>query len=210
MLDKFTVHLKNIIFFKAVLYTTVIIGLFLLIPTLKEKLSHTTDKKYKAQAFLNAATVKLDSIIDFENKITKIKKDYTDLKNKANLSLRCKYKPLVDDIKKLSNKYNLFSDIDIKIAQTNNKTRVPNTNNHIKLKYYNMRIKFRIDNYSSLLMILEDISSLLPKGSIIEESYIKKIDVLTPDIINSLNSSQPPDLINVRLYIKLREIIYET
>ena len=79
MLDKLVIHLKNIIFFKTVIYLILTILLFALIPVFKENLLNESQRKQQAFSFLQTATLKLESIVDFEDKITSTNKKYAQL-----------------------------------------------------------------------------------------------------------------------------------
>jgi hypothetical protein len=60
-----------------------------------------------------------------------------------------------------------------------------------------------------LLLILKEINQALPIGAITEDINIQMLRPLTPEIINKLNPKNSPGLINTKMQIKLKEIIYE-
>ena len=72
MLDKLVIHLKNIIFFKLVVYAVSIILLGALIPELQEQLVKSLQGKEKAEILFNRSIIQLNSIMEFEQKIPEI------------------------------------------------------------------------------------------------------------------------------------------
>lgn len=209
MLNKIIVNLKNIIFFKLVLYATFTIILFILIPTFTNDLTNASQKKQKAYTYLESATIKLESIVDFEIKVTEINNSYQKLKDRPKETECSERNKLVNNIKLLSTKYQLFEPINIRVIKAYNINKAPNTNGHVQLNYYNVALKFKTSNYSTLLLLFNDIIYLLPKGAVVEKIEINKMDILTPEIISNLTSSGDPDIIDVKMNIKLREIVYE-
>jgi hypothetical protein len=84
MLDKLVIHLKNIIFFKLVVYAVSIILLGALIPELQEQLVKSLQGKEKAEILFNRSIIQLNSIMEFEQKIPEINLQYKELITKSN------------------------------------------------------------------------------------------------------------------------------
>ncbi len=209
MLDKLVIHLKNVIFFKAVIYITALIALFLLIPVIKENLATASNRYNKAYSFLQDADLKLDSIINFEDEILKDRENYDRLSNQHK-NLGCINRTrIMHNIKQLANKYNLFEPISTDIARIFNTGQTANTSGHIKLHHYELNVHFKSKDYTDLFIITENIYNILPKGSIVVSAKMNSIDALTPKIVNILNKSNAPAPITVRMKIHLREIVYE-
>jgi hypothetical protein len=72
MLDKLIIHLKNIIFFKAVLYIITAIILFTLIPVFSDDLEDSLAKNKQSYSLLQTSKTRLASIANFEDKILSI------------------------------------------------------------------------------------------------------------------------------------------
>ena len=136
MIDKFVTHLKNIIFFKTVIYIILIITLFTLIPILTEDLERESFKRQKSQTFLQTAQIKLESIVHFEKKISAINKKYQQL-IKSSFGSGCFNRiTLIKNIESLSKKYHLFEPIDCKIFRVFKNDSLSKTNGNIKVHYY--------------------------------------------------------------------------
>ena len=108
MLDKLVIHLKNIIFFKVIIYIVLAIILFILMPIFKEDLAKAANRKQESQTFLKAATLKLKSIIDFEDKILDTNAKYKKLMNNSGSSFCFERTTLINHMRLLSKKHNLF------------------------------------------------------------------------------------------------------
>jgi len=209
MLDKLVIHLKNVIFFKAIIYIIALIALFLLIPVIKENLTTASERYNKAYSFLQDADLKLDSIINFEDEILKKHEQYDALSNQHE-HLGCINRTrITHSIKQLANKYNLLEPISTDIARIFNTGQTANTSGHIKLHHYELNVQFKPKNYADLFIMTKHIYNLLPKGSIVISTKVNSIDALTPKIVNILNKNNAPAPINVKMKIHLREIVYE-
>ena len=209
MLDKLVIHLKNVIFFKAVVYMIALISLFLLIPVIQDDLTKSLKSNHKAHSYLQAADLKLNSIINFEGEIHKNRIKYDEL-IKQNDNLRCANRTkLMHNIKHLAIKYELFEPIRIDISRIFNNIQTPNSTGHIKLHNYELNIKFKPKDYKLLFIMTQEIYNLMPKGAVVVSININSIDALTPKIVNMLNKNIAPAPINAKIKIHLREIVYE-
>jgi hypothetical protein len=197
MLDKLVIHLKNIIFFKAIIYIVMAIILFILMPIFKEDLAKSSNRQLESQAFLSSATLKLESIRDFKDKIVNTNKKYKNLMKNSAAPSCFERNTLISNMSLLSEKHQLFEPIQIKIIRNFDSNNIPNTNGHIQIHYYDININFKATNYHSLLSIIREIYLLLPTGSTVTNTEIETLQVLTPDIINQLNTNQSPGLINI-------------
>ncbi|GAB4167246.1 MAG: hypothetical protein Tsb006_6400 [Rickettsiaceae bacterium] len=209
MLDRFAVHLKNVIFFKAVVYTLLAVILGLLIPIFKSDVEKLVTKRQKATTFLQDTTFKLESIADFEEKVLSINERYNALvKDRGELGCveRTKF---LNDVKRLSTKYGLFEPINIKIFQGFEGVNFPGNSVHLKMNYYTADIQFRVTNLYQILSICADIYNAMPQGAAVISQNIHAIEALTPRVIETLNTDKAPDNLEVRIKILLRNIVYE-
>ena len=165
MLDKLVIHLKNIIFFKAIIYVVIAIVLFILMPIFKEDLAKSANRQLESQAFLSAATLKLESIKDFEDKILATNEKYKKLMKHAAAPSCFERNKLISNMSLLSERHQLFEPIKIKITRNFDGKNIPNTNGHIQIHYYDIKINFKASDYYSLLTIIREIYLLLPAGS---------------------------------------------
>ncbi|MDP4709265.1 MAG: hypothetical protein NWS20_04630 [Rickettsiaceae bacterium] len=209
MLDKLVIHLKNIIFFKAIIYVVIAIVLFILMPIFKEDLAKSANRQLESQAFLSAATLKLESIKDFEDKILATNEKYKKLMKHAAAPSCFERNKLISNMSLLSERHQLFEPIKIKITRNFDGKNIPNTNGHIQIHYYDIKINFKASDYYSLLTIIREIYLLLPAGSTVTSTKIETLNVLTPDIVDKLNPNQAPGLTNIDIKVKLREVAYE-
>ena len=209
MLNKLVTHLKNIIFFKLVVYTILIIALFTLVKIFQEDLASSTGKHKRSYSFLQNATIKLESIIDFDDKILETNKKYNQLVEDSTRLECVSHFNLINNIQSISSEYQLFEPIDITISKIFDNELLLNTNGHIKLNYYEMDIHFKATNNFELLDIAQQIYQRLPQGSVVMSTNIHTIDAITPQIIDQLNATNSPGFLDVRMKIHLREIAYE-
>lgn len=209
MLDKLVVHLKNIIFFKVIVYILLLLILSLLIPVFKDDLNISLIKKQKSNIYLQDISQKLDSINDFKDKIFEINKYYNSLVN-DNKDPGCAERiKFINNIKLLSSKYNLFEPISIRSSRDFAGDTSLTSSNGLEISYFLVEIRLRaLDNFQ-LLALIYDLCNLMPKGSVILNSSIRTIEGLSPMIIDKLNTATSPNFIETQITILLRNVIYK-
>lgn len=209
MIDKLVVHLKNIIFFKIVVYTIIILILGVIIPMFITDLKKAYDRKQKALSFLRETTLKIESIHDFEEKIVVLNDDYNKLVGGIeNLSCSMQTK-FINFIEALAPKYQLFEPVIIKISKGYESDDSLINNGYVKMNYYTADIMFKAMDSLQLLTVANEIYNNMPYGAITLNTHIRSIDALTPDIIEALSVDKPPALLEVKIQILLRDIIYD-
>lgn len=209
MLDKLIIHLKNIIFFKAVIYIIITIILFTLIPVFSRDLEDSSVKNKKSYNLLQTSKSKLKSIVNFENKILNTRENYKNLISKAKNQSCLDRTKLINQIATLNSKYSLFEPIFVRISRQFNDEITQNYASNVKINHYEIKIAFQSKDHVSMLMLCNEIYQMLPYGSIVTSTIIEEHDALTPDIISKLNTQNAPGLIGVKMTIQLREIVYE-
>ena len=209
MLDKLVVHLKNIIFFKIIIYLLLIISLALLIPVFTNDLEKSSQRKQKANSFLREAALQIESIKDFEDKIVTINHDYNSLITSTE-DLDCiRRTEFINTVESLATKYGLFEPISIKISKGfDGETSFAN-NENVKISYHTADIHFKTLDPYQLLNITHDLRGIIPQGSVVLSSNLRSIDALTPEIINELTPTKAPELLEIKIKILLRDIVYE-
>ena len=209
MLDKLVVHLKNIIFFKIIIYLLLIISLALLIPVFTNDLEKSSQRKQKANSFLREAALQIESIKDFEDKIVTINNDYNSLITSTG-DLDCiRRTEFINTVESLATKYGLFEPISIKISKGfDGETSFAN-NENVKISYHTADIHFKTLDPYQLLNITHDLRGIIPQGSVVLSINLRSIDALTPEIINELTPTKAPELLEVKIKILLRDIVYE-
>jgi hypothetical protein len=209
MLDKLVIHLKNIIFFKVIIYVIAISLLFSLMPILREDLTKSSNRKEKARVFLSQATIKLNSIVDFEDKIIETNNAYHKLIEIEEQN-ECERKTkLLEALDIISKKYQLSKPIKIQITRLFDHSNTTTPNDMIVMREDQLDLDFSSPSISNFLEISKDIAKILPEGSIILTTDIKRNDSLSANIVDTLSESKSPDLFQAKIRIKLREVIYE-
>ncbi len=209
MLDKLVIHLKNIIFFKVVIYILFIVLLAATIPNFRDELIKSEQRKTKAEEFLLETQLALQSISEFEKEITATNIKYKKLIKNSGQKGCLEREKLLLNLKKISSKHNLSKTINVKIARLfkNNSNR--RKNDEVKLNEHQVNISFNSHSWEKALEITQEICNILPSNTLITGLDIKKIQVLTPEIVKNISFENPSGLIDTSLKIILREIIYE-
>ncbi|MEM6339417.1 MAG: hypothetical protein AAF673_05810, partial [Pseudomonadota bacterium] len=166
-------------------------------------------KNKKSYALLQTSKSKLKSIANFENKILNTKENYKALIAKANNQDCLDRTKLINQIANLNTKYSLFEPIFVRISRQFNNEATQNYASHVKVNHYEIKIAFKSKDHVTMLMICNELYKMLPYGSIVTETSISKHQALTPDIISKLNTKNAPGLLEVKMKIQLREIVYE-
>ena len=209
MIDKLVIHLKNIIFFKIIIYLLFIITLALLIPIFIADLEKAAQRKQKANAFLREATLQIESINDFEEKIIALNNDYNSLLTSTQ-DLSCSNRTrFIRAVESFTAKYQLFDPISIKISKGFEGENSLASNGKIKIDYHTADINFKTLDPYHLLIITQDLCGIMLPGSVVLSSNLRSINVLTPEIIDTLTTAKAPELLDVQVKILLRDIVYE-
>ena len=162
MLDKLIIHLKNIIFFKAVIYIIMTIILFTLIPIFSEDLEDSSIKNKKSYALLQTSKSKLKSIVNFENTILNTKENYEALISKANNQGCLDRTKLTNEIATLNTKYSLFEPIFIRISRQFNNETAQNYASHVKINHYEIKIAFKSKDPVTMLRYVMNYTKCFP------------------------------------------------
>lgn len=208
MLNRLLIHLKNIIFFKLTIYLLMIIFLVIVIPIFIDDLDKSKEKRRKANDFLQETSLKIQSIDNFEEKLVELDKSYRNLTNsKMNVPCQKRHK-FIMDVEEIGNK-NQLEKISVRITKGyNDKDFFPDVGN-VKLSYHIADITFKTQNYVQFLSIIKEIFAAMPTSSIVISCNTMMIDSLTPEIIANLNTTKAPGLLDVKIKILLRDIVYE-
>lgn len=209
MLNKLIIHLKNIIFFKAVIYIITIIIMVTLIPIVSKDLAKSSQKNKKSYNLLQSSKSKLNTIIDFENNMLYTKDNFNSLIKRAKHQGCIDRTNLINQISSLNAKYNLFEPIFIRISRLFDDEGIHNPTSNVKMNYYEAKIIFKSSHYYTTLMICSELYNMMPTGSIVTNTEFTSIDGLDLNTVSKLNTKTSPGTTEVKMYIQLREIIYE-
>lgn len=207
MLKKLAAHLKNVILFKAILYSLLLIALSVLVPLFRQELEASSKDNEMAKESLIETTQKLESIVNSEGKILDIAKRYNKTLDRSDKQ-SCKYRSnLMSDVMKLANKYNLPDPIAIGIYKMNMvDSRVPD-NSQVRIEDYAAAVNYISPNFEKSLSIAQEIYSLMPIGTVILNIEIRNNEVLDPVAISKLSKLAVPNFIHSNMEMRIGEIV---
>ena len=217
VLDKIIIHLKNILFFKLVIYVIAIIGLIILTPIVSEELDRVTKKMYFARSFLKQANVKLSLLSEFEHRFEETNKKYLALKNGQTEDPSVNHTKLVAKIKGLMKKLAPIDDCLVKLNTLADKSEM----GHFQRDIYDMNDILEIKNYRGVVSFktnssqdFHDISSrvfkLFPKNAVVVAVTLQEIQTLSPALIDKLRRNKELMRFDARIEFILREIEYSS
>lgn len=209
MLDKLVIHLKNVIFFKLVVYLISIGLLTVLIPKFQLQLTKAINRKEKAEVLFNQSTAQLSSIIEFEKNIFETNLKYKDLVLNSDKKICDNRTDFLKNLAFLSKKHNLQRPIKTNIIRIFEPESDHNKDKHVVLHKHKVTMNFSVKSYQDGLNLMSDIYSSLPKWSVVINAQIRKMPTLLPAIIELFSTKEIPPLIEVSTEILIREIVYE-
>ena len=205
-LERFVVYLKNIIFFKFIMYFLSVGILVWLLQIFEDDLIQSVEWLNKAHQSLYNATAKLASIMDSDDKILKAYHLYEDIlttSDKQRCDVRLK---LVKNLRDLATKYNLVDPVNIKMSQSFQRNVDQSIGDKIKVKNYDLQIQFAAPDFNVVLALISEAYTLLPDHSMTLFLEAQEQEVLTPSLIARLTSERYPDLINTVFNVRIREV----
>jgi len=209
MLDKLIINLKNVIFFKTIIYVIAISLLFSLAPIFTQELTESSSRREKARGFLSQAMIKLNSIVDFENKIVETNNAYHQLVDNVEQN-ECKRKTkLITEFNIISKKYQLSKPIAAQITRLYDPSGTATRNGMIVMREDELELDFSIPDPNCFAEIIQDIAQVLPEGSIILAVDIRRSEALSANVIDLLSEKKAIDLFQAKMKIKLRKVVYE-
>ncbi|XVN42638.1 MAG: hypothetical protein RCG15_08690 [Candidatus Rickettsia vulgarisii] len=209
MLRIFIIHLKNIIFFKLVMYFLGISSLLFLLQIFNQDYKYSIKKTYQTEELLAQETLKLYSI---KNSKHKILNTYVKYKNLLSMSYKqscLERTKVMNKITNLSKKYNLNEPITTSIKQeflSNIKPHIGGEKYGVKIRNYDLKIKFATQDFLTFGQIIREIYANMPENTIILSIEVQKEDILEPDIIYKLSTQKAPDMIFAKLTMRIREL----
>ncbi|MCC8371651.1 MAG: hypothetical protein LN568_02700 [Rickettsia endosymbiont of Pseudomimeciton antennatum] len=209
MLKSFVIHLKNVIFFKFVMYGLCISTILWLLQSLNKDYIESIAKNHNTEELLAQETLKLYSIINSKNKILETYARYSKLLSISAKQSCLERARLITEIDSLSKKYNLNEPITIKIKQeflSGVRSEVGTRQDTIRIKNYDVYIRFATKDFITFLTIIKEIYSCMPENTIVLSIDVKKEDVLEPKVIYKLSTERTPDMIFTKLNMRIREI----
>jgi hypothetical protein len=207
MLEKFIIHLKNTIFFKSVLYILFITILLGLLSSFRQDLIESIDDNEVARETLIDNTIKLYSIMDSKNQIIESCEKYENLFGYSAQQSCYNRQMLLEQLRNLGNKYNLVQPIDVNISAPFFKDYEKKTsNNKIKIRSYDILLKFATKDIATFLALIKEAYSLVPDNGMVVSVELTNQAILNPKIIYKLSTDRAPDLIYSKFSMCIREI----
>ncbi len=209
MLKSFVIHLKNVIFFKFVMCGLCISTILWLLQSLNKDYIESIAKNHNTEELLAQETLKLYSIINSKNKILETYARYSKLLSISARQSCLERARLIMKIDSLSKKYNLNEPITIKIKQeflSGVRSDMGTRQDTIRIKNYDVYIRFSTKNFLTFLTIIKEIYSCMPENTIVLSIDVTREDVLEPKVIYKLSTERTPDMIFTKLKMRIREI----
>lgn len=207
MLGRLEIHLKNVILFKFVLYTLLIVILSTLLPLFQDELKESLKNNKLAEDSLLETIEKLHSIANSERKILEVAKRYKKVLNISDKQ-SCEHKSgIKNSVMKLANKYNLLDPITITISQLSIVDDRILNNSQVKIKNYTVDVNYISPDFEKSLSIANEIYSLMPSNTIMLNMMIENNEVLDPVAISRLSNSKIPNFIHSKIEMRIREIV---
>lgn len=208
MLNNLVIHLKNIIFFKLVIYALLALGLLLLAPIFKENLAKSVAQKEKATAILDNVKHKLTLITEFSDQVEENITQY-DLLITDKIDLGCKKTTqFIKQLMNLNTQYQLLAPITYSLSN-NYDYKESVTSQNITIECNILDIEFTASNQSQFTLVQRNIYDILPTGSVILEEHIETLDTITPSIIEQLERNYSPNLLRIKIKLMLRNAKYK-
>ncbi|WP_341754265.1 hypothetical protein [Candidatus Tisiphia endosymbiont of Dioctria rufipes] len=209
MLKNFIVHLKNVIFFKFIMCCLCISTIFWLLQSINKDYMESIAKNQNIEESLAQETLKLYSIINSKHKILETYARYSKLLSISARQSCLARARLITTIDSFSKKYNLNEPITILIKQeflSGINPMVGTKQDTIRIKNYDVYIRFATKDFATFLTIIREIYSCMPENTIVLSIDIKKEDVLEPKVVYKLSTERTPDMIFTKLNMRIREI----
>lgn len=208
MLKQLVIHLKNIIFFKLIIYTLLTLGLLLLVPIFKNNLDKTIEQKQRAIVIVDNVKNKLDLIQTFGKEIEETMTQYDQLIiNKIDLGCQ-KTKQFITDLMNLNTEFVLLTPITYTLSN-NYDYKDFTTTSDIAVECNIIDINFTANDQAQYQALLKDLYEIIPTGSVLLEEHIETLDVITPSMIDQLQHHYSPNLLKIKIKLMLRNAKYK-
>lgn len=208
MLNKLVIHLKNIIFFKLVVYTLLALGLLLLAPVFNENLTKSIEQKEKAILILENIKHKLTLITNFRDEVEETITQY-DLLITDKIDLGCqKTTQFIRELMSLNAHHKLLVPITYSLSN-NYDYKESITSHNITIECNIIDIEFTASDQTQFSLIQKNIYDILPTGSVILEEHIETLDAITPSMLKQLEHNYSPSLLKIKMKLMLRNAKYK-
>ncbi len=205
MLEKKINNLKSAIFIRCCIYSFVIIILAWCVFMIRDEYTESVLRFNSASAMVNEMNSKLREITGDQSLLDASVSLYNTLQDRSEDDLCREYQKLISRILELNTKHNLTSPIKANLSTKSTKYNMEH-NKKSYIAQHDLKIEFNSYNINDAVDIFSDISSMLPKNSLI---YLveSRETAITPKNIIALSDNAKPFLISNRIYVKLRSIL---
>jgi len=204
MLDKFIINIKNIIFFKAIIYLLIIGFLLWLMPIFKEDYNDSIELKLNAEKSFSEAAIKLYSIIESEEKILDTYRAYEEILNMPPEHICIFRGTMINKIRTLALGYNIEL-ANLTFSQVF-KDSEQGFSGGVKIKNYNVEAKFTTPNIIAFQNMIKQVYEMMPEHSIITLAQVENDEFLDPKLIDQLAHGSKPNLLRAHLNVRVREL----
>ena len=205
-LEKFTINLKNIIFFKSVIYLLCIGVLVWWFNSSEQDSIQAVQWLKAAENSLSAAQTKLATVSGLDNKITEIDDLYQKITTISGKQ-RCDQRIiLVNSLNILSDKYQLMEPLYLRMSQLFFKNQDDLIGDRVKIKNYDLKVQFSAPNFDVMLALIRDAYELMPEYSMLISLEGAVQEVLEPSLGDKLSTKRLPDLVNATFDMYIKEI----
>ena len=204
MLEKFIINIKNVIFFKLVVYLLIIGFLLWLMPMLKEDYNDSIERMQNAEKSFSEAAIKLYSIIESEEKILNTYHSYEEILNTPPEHICILRATMINKIKTLAAGYDIeLANVMFSQVFKDNEQGLAGG---VKIKNYNVGARFTTPDIIAFQNMIKQIYAAMPEYSIVTLAQIENDEFLDPNLVWSLTPSSKPNLLRAQLNVRVREL----
>lgn len=206
MIEKYILHMKNIIFLKAVLYFLSIIALSFLLSNFKEDLLISNARYEKALKMFNKSQAKLEAITNSTNEIFETYEKYESVigpyaqdscKQRVNIAM---------DIKGLKEKYNLANPIYVGFTTSFQGEGLFSSRDKVSIKNYDLKVEFTSSSLDRAVEVFKEVFKKTPENTIITSAEFTNNELLNSVQIGNLSVNKRPELVRSRIIMRLRTL----
>lgn len=209
MLKKLIIHLKNVIFFKLIIYFATLFVVIKLLQFVNYDYNESIKKKHNTEGLVAEEILRVYSLKYFEKNILASYNQYYKLLSTSYKQNCLKRIELIRAITELSRTYDLNEPITTSIKQeflSKIKSYGEENRSNIKIRNYNVVIKFATKDLATTAEVIKKIYSLMPKNTMLLSLSVEEEDVMEPKTIYKLSTQKKPDMVFTKLNMRIREI----
>lgn len=205
MLEERIIHEKNMIFFKLLVTSIVLLGMIKYLPELRAEKEKTLAELNNATQLTTEVIDKISSFSNFGNSIYDLYDKYQKYRDHG-YDLACMNQlQLLHNLEKMQAMFKLSSPIDTSVT-TNSKQVDHNARDQIEIYSDVVTLRFSVPDLETFRRIVAYVETILPEYANIEVAEADMNEVLSPSMLLLLGKSATPDLIVCKISIALRNL----